>query len=166
VADDLPAAREAIREVDPQIVVTATHLMEDRVTRSVAEERFRALLSAAFGLTALVLAAVGLYGVIARRTADRRREFGVRMPLGARPADVGGLVLRDAALLVAGGLLIGLPGAYATAQVTTSLLYGITPSSPWLFVVAAAVLAAVAAAASFLPARRASLADPVTALRS
>jgi predicted permease len=162
----LPAVREAIREVDPQLVVTATHLMEERVARSVAEERFRAVLSSAFGVTALVLAAIGLYGVIARRTADRRREFGVRVALGARPADVGGLVLRDAALLVAGGLLIGLPAAYATAQVTHSLLYGITPSSPWFFAGVAAVLAAVAAAASFLPARRASLADPVTALRS
>ena len=77
-----------------------------------AEERFRAVLSAAFGFTALVLAAVGLYGVIARRTAGRRRQFGIRVALGARPADVSGLVIRDAALLVVLGLALGLPAGY------------------------------------------------------
>ena len=140
--------------------------MEERVARSVAEERFRAMLSAAFGLTALTLAAVGLYGVIVRRTADRRREFGVRVALGARPADVGGLVLRDAALLLASGLALGLPAAYATAQVTRTLLFGVSATSPYVFALTAGTLAVVAVAASFLPARRASLADPVAALRA
>jgi ABC-type antimicrobial peptide transport system permease subunit len=166
VASVLPAVREAINKVSPQIVVTSTSLLEERVARSVAEERFRATLSAAFGFTALTLAAVGLYGVIARRSADRRREFGVRVALGARPADVGGLVLRDAALLVVVGLLLGLPAAYATAQVTRSLLFGVSATSPYVFLLTAAGLAAVAAAASLLPARRASLADPVAALRA
>jgi predicted permease len=161
----LPAVRNAIRDVTPQLVVTSTTLLEDRVARSVAEERFRAMLSAAFGLTALLLAAVGLYGVISRRTADRRREFGVRVALGARPTDVGGLVLRDAALLIASGLALGLPAAYAAAQVTRSLLYGVSASSPVVFGVTAATLALVAVAASFLPARQASRADPVAALR-
>ena len=161
----LPAVRDAIKAVSPQLVVTSTALMEERVARSVAEERFRAMLSAAFGLTALTLAAVGLYGVIVRRTADRRREFGVRVALGARPADVGGLVLRDAAILLGCGLLLGLPAAYATAQLTRSLIFGISTTSPYVFALTAAVLAVVAVAASFLPARRASLADPVTALR-
>lgn len=162
----LPAVRTAIREVDPQLVVTAMHLMEDRVARSVAEERFRAMLSAAFGVTALVLAAVGLYGVIARRTADRRREFGVRMALGARPSDVGGLVLRDAIMLFVCGLAVGLPAAYAAAQITGSLLYGVSPSSPQVFALAVAPLGLVALTGSFVPARRASVADPVAALRS
>ena len=166
VASTLPAVRDAIRRVSPQLVVTSTALMEERVARSVAEERFRATLSAGFGLTALVLAAVGLYGVIVRRTADRRREFGVRMALGARPADVGGLVLKDAAILLACGLALGLPAAYATAQLTRSLLFGISATSPSVFVLTAATLAVVAVAASFLPARRASLSDPVAALRS
>ena len=166
VASLLPSVRQAIAQVSPQLVVTSTALMEERVARSVAEERFRAMLSAAFGLAALTLAAVGLYGVIVRRTADRRREFGVRVALGARPADVGGLVLRDAALLVVSGLLLGLPAAYATAQVTRSLLFGVSASSPYVFALTAGTLAVVAAAASFLPARRASLADPVAALRT
>ena len=166
VATLLPAVRQAIAEVSPQLVVTSTALMEERVARSVAEERFRAMLSAAFGLAALILAAVGLYGVIVRRTADRRREFGVRVALGARPSDVGGLVLRDAALLVVSGLLVGLPAAYATGQVTRSLLFGVSASSPYVFAVTAGTLAVVAVAASFLPARRASLADPVAALRA
>ena len=97
---------------------------------------------------------------------DRRREFGVRIALGARPADVGGLVLREAAVLVACGFVLGLPAAYAAAQVTGSLLYGVTPSSPYVFATALSALAVVAIAAAFLPARRASLADPVAALRS
>ena len=162
----LPAVRQAIGEVTPQLVVTSMTLLEDRVARSVAEERFRALLSAAFGVTALVLAVVGLYGVLSRRTADRRREFGVRVALGARPADVGTLVLKDAALLIACGLAIGLPAAYAVARVTQSLLFGVSPSSPHVFAVTVAVLGLVALTASFLPARKASLADPLAALRS
>ena len=166
VSSLLPAVSHAMKQVAPQLVVTSTALMEERVARSVSEERFRASLSAAFGLTALTLAAVGLYGVIVRRTADRRREFGVRVALGARPADVSGLVLRDAALLVVSGLALGLPAAYATAQVTRSLLFGVSASSPYVFALTAAVLACVAVAASFLPARRASLADPVAALRA
>ena len=104
--------------------------------------------------------------MIVRRTADRRREFGVRVALGARPVDVSGLVLRDSALLVFCGLALGLPAAYATAQVTRSLLFGVSASSPYVFALTAATLAVVAAVASFLPARRASLADPVVALRT
>jgi hypothetical protein len=166
VARVLPAVREAIREVTPQLVVMSSHVMAERVAHSVAEERFRAMLAAAFGVTALALAAVGLYGAIARRGAERRREFGVRIALGARPADVGRLVLRDAAVLVGSGLFLGLPAAYATAQLTRSLLFGISSSSPLVFAATAGTIACVAAAASFLPARRASLADPVNALRS
>ena len=162
----LPAVRSAINEVTPQLVVTSMTVLEDRVARSVAEERFRAMLSAGFGVTALALAAIGLYGVISRRTADRRREFGVRVALGARPSDVGGLVIRDAALLIVAGLLVGVPAAYASAQVTQSLLFGVSPSSPYVFGIAAMALGAVALTASFLPARRASLADPIAALRS
>jgi predicted permease len=162
----LPSVRSAINAVTPQLVVTSTVLMEERVARSVAEERFRAILSAAFGVTALLLAAVGLYGVIARRTAERRREFGIRVALGARPAQVGGLVLRDATVLIACGFAVGVPAAYATAQVTRSLLFGISASSPLVFALTATTLALVAAAASLLPARRASYADPVSALRS
>jgi predicted permease len=160
------AARAAIRDLDPRLVVTSTTLLEERVAGSVAEERFRAVLSAAFGVSALLLAAVGLYGVISRRTADRRREFGVRVALGARPADVGGLVLRDAIVLFVCGLALGLPAAYAAAQVTTSLLYGVSPSSPSVFALAVLVLGLITLAASFLPTRRASVADPVAALRS
>jgi putative ABC transport system permease protein len=165
VAGLLPAVRSAINEVTPQLVVRSMTVLEDRVARSVAEERFRAMLSAAFGVTALLLAAVGLYGVISRRTADRRREFGVRVALGARPTDVRGLVLRDALLLIAGGLALGLPAAYVAAQLTRSLLFGVSASSPAVFGVTVTTLALVAVAASLLPARQASRADPVAALR-
>jgi putative ABC transport system permease protein len=157
--------RQAIGEVSPQLVVTSMTSLEERVMRSVAEERFRATLSAVFGAMALGLAAVGLYGLAARRVADRRREFGVRMALGARPADIGGLVLRDAVFIVLLGLLVGLPAALAAVQVTRTLLFGVTPTSPHVFALTAAVLSFVALTATFLPARRASQADPIRALR-
>jgi hypothetical protein len=166
IASMMPLVRQAIREVTPQLVVTAITPMEERVARSVAEERFRAMLSSLFGAAALVLAAIGLYGLIARRAADRRREFGVRMSLGARPADVRSLVVRDAVLLTVAGLTMGLPAAYAAAQVTRTLLYGVDATSPRVFALTSAVLALAALTASLLPARRASRADPIAALRS
>jgi putative ABC transport system permease protein len=158
--------RQAIGEVSPQLVVTSMTSLEERVMRSVAEERFRATLSAAFGAMALGLAAVGLYGLAARRVADRRREFAVRMALGARPADIGGLVLRDAVVIVLLGLLTGLPAALTAVQVTRTLLFGVTPTSPHVFALTAATLALVALTATFLPARRASQADPIRSLRA
>jgi len=113
----------------------------------------------------VLLAAVGLYGLIARRAADRRREFGVRIALGARPSDVGRLVVRDALLIITLGLIAGLPAAYAAAQVTQLLLFGVTPSSPHVFALTAATLAIVALIATLLPVRRASRADPMLALK-
>jgi ABC-type antimicrobial peptide transport system permease subunit len=135
------------------------------VAQSVAEERFRATLSAVFGGGALLLAAVGLYGLAARRVADRRREFGVRVALGARPGDVRRLVLRDAFVIVAIGLAIGLPASFATAQVTRSLLFGVSATAPHVFAITVAVLVSMVMLATILPARRAGRVDPVIALR-
>ena len=160
-----PAARRAIADVSPQLVVTSMTTMSSRVEQSVAEERFRATLAAVFGTSALVLAAVGLYGLAARRVADRRREFGVRAALGARPRDVRRLVVRDAALIVSLGLAAGLPAAVAAAQLARSLLFGVTPTAPHVFAAAAVALGVVAAAATALPARRASRIDPVHVLK-
>jgi ABC-type antimicrobial peptide transport system permease subunit len=161
----LPAARRAIADVSPQLVVTSMTTMSSRVEQSLAEERFRATLAAVFGTSARVLAAVGLYGLAARRVADRRREFGVRTALGARPRDVRRLVVRDAALIVSLGLAAGLPAAVAAAQVASSLLFGVTPTAPHVFAAAAVALGVVAAAATALPARRASRIDPVHVLK-
>ena len=161
----LPALRQAIADANPQVVVTSTHTMEAVFGRTIAQERFRAMLSAGFAGMALMLAAVGLYGVAARRVAERRRELGVRVALGAQPANLRALVLRDTSLTVGLGLAIGLPAAFAASQVTSAFLFGVSPTAPHVFIVASAVLAAAALAATFLPARRASRTDPMLALR-
>jgi ABC-type antimicrobial peptide transport system permease subunit len=161
----LPAMRRAINEVSPQIVVTSTSTLASRVERAVVEERFRATLSAIFGAAALVLATVGLYGLAARRVADRQREFGVRVALGARPGDVRRLVIRDALLIVLVGLAAGVPAAFAAAQTARTLLFGVTTTSPHIFVLAVAVLGTAVSLATILPARLAGRVDPIQALK-
>jgi ABC-type antimicrobial peptide transport system permease subunit len=161
----IDALRQAIQERHPQSVVTSAFLMSDRLAVLLAAERFRAAMSAAFGGVALVMAAVGLFALAARRVAERRREIGVRIALGAGPSRIRRLVLRDGLLNVAFGLAAGLPAAFAASQLTTSYLYGVTPTSPRVFVGAALVLGAVALVATLIPARRASRIDPLLALR-
>jgi ABC-type antimicrobial peptide transport system permease subunit len=129
------------------------------------EERFRATLSLMFGSAALVLAAVGLYGLAARRVADRRREIGVRVALGARPVDIRRLVIGDAVRTIAVGRSLGFPVAYVASRVTGTLLYGVSPTAPHVFATAAAVLAVSAFAATLLPARRAAAIDPLVVLK-
>jgi ABC-type antimicrobial peptide transport system permease subunit len=161
----LPLMRQVIRDVDPRMVVTGTHTLESLVAEALAAERFRAALSIAFGGAALLLAAVGLYGLSARRAAERTREFGLRVALGASPMDVRRLVLRDAALIVGLGLTVGLPAGWGASQLTQSFLFGVSPTAPHVFIGASTVLAVVALVAAFLPARRASRVDPMLALR-
>ena len=124
-----------------------------------------ASLSAFFGFLAAVLAMIGLYGVVSFMVVRRRNEIGVRMALGATRKDILTLVLREAGILVAAGLGIGVVLAISGASLARSLLYGLGPSDPVTIVLAALALAAVAAAASLLPAHRAATLDPVTALR-
>ncbi len=161
----LPAIRGALADVDPQIVVTGITTMDQSLAGVIAAERFRATLSTAFALAALLLAAVGLYGVAARRVADRRREFGIRVALGARPDNLRSLVLGDALRTVGIGLAVGLPAAFAASQATRAFLFGVSPTSPHVFLGASAVLAAAALAATLLPARRAGRVHPMLALR-
>jgi predicted permease len=161
----LPAIRQALAEVDAHIVVTGTTTMDTALADVIAAERFRATLSTAFAATALVLAVVGLYGVAARHVADRRRELSIRVALGARPANLRALVLRDGIQTVGLGLAGGLPAAFAASQVTRAVLYGVSPTAPHVFLLASLVLAAAAVVATYLPARRASRVDPMLALR-
>ena len=161
----LPVIRQALAEVHPQIVVTGTTRLETALSEVIAAERFRATLSTAFAATALVLAVVGVYGVAARRVADRRRELGIRVALGASPAALRSLILRDGIETVILGLAVGLPAAFAASQVTRAFLYGVSPTAPHVFLFASLVLAAVAVAATFLPAQSASRTDPMVALR-
>jgi ABC-type antimicrobial peptide transport system permease subunit len=140
--------------------------MRDQVDRSLMRERLLATLASAFGLAALFLVAIGLYGVVSQWANQRTREIGLRMALGATGAGVRWLVLRQATSLVLMGALVGIPAALVTSHQLGRVLYGLGPSDPMSLGLAASALLLAAALAAYLPARRASRVDPMVALRS
>ena len=160
------AARGALASVDADQAVASVRPMRDLVARSVARQRFAALLFAVFSAVALLLAAVGVYGVVAYAVAQRTGEIGVRMALGARPLHVLGLVLREGARPVAVGIAAGLGGGLALARLLQSMLFEVGPHDPLTFALIAALLALVAALACAAPAYRAVRVDPAAALRA
>ncbi|HKQ74024.1 MAG TPA: ABC transporter permease [Blastocatellia bacterium] len=153
------------RELDPQAPAVGLRMMRDWVDDSLTQERFIAQLGSAFSLFALLLACVGLYGVMSYTVARRTNEIGIRMALGAQRSDVVGLVLRETMLLVVIGVIIGLSAALGATRLVASLLYGLTPNDPLTIALASMLLLTVAALAGYLPARRASRVDPMVALR-
>ncbi|MGH7531356.1 MAG: ABC transporter permease [Gemmatimonadales bacterium] len=161
----LPALRRAIQGVDPAIPLADVELMETFVDRSMARVSFAMVLLAIAGMTALLLAAVGLYGVVSYLVTRRTSEIGVRMALGAEPKQVARLVVDGALRLALVGAGIGAVAALGATRVLRGLLYGVEPTHPLAYLVAAAILGAVAALAAYLPARRAARIDPVEALR-
>ena len=158
--------RREVRALDPGVPVFDVASMEERVARSAAPRRFVMRLLAAFAVSALALAALGLYGVVAHGVGQRTREIGIRMALGATPRDVARLVLSGGAAMVGLGLAAGLAGALAAARFLRGILYEVSPSDPASLAAAVLVLAVVALAAHWLPARRAARVDPIAALRS
>jgi predicted permease len=158
--------RRVVQAVNPALRISGLKTMSTAVDQSLREERLLATLSSAFGLAALFLVCLGLYGVIAQWTAQRTQEIGVRMALGATRGGVQWLVLRQAFALVLAGVVLGLPAAAAGARVIRGLLFGVAPFHPLTLGLAGLTLFLVAAAAAYLPARRASRADPMLALRS
>jgi putative ABC transport system permease protein len=159
-----PSVKNALAEVSPDIDIVFD-VYKDVVESSLLRERLMATLSGSFGLLALLLACVGLYGVMSYGVAGRTNEIGIRMALGARGRDVLWLILREAALLVAAGVAVGLPAALAAARLASGLLYGVTPADPVSVSLAVLLMFVVAALASYLPARRATKVDPMIALR-
>jgi ABC-type antimicrobial peptide transport system permease subunit len=157
--------RKEVAARDPLLPIFAVSTLDDRVARSVVNERLIAGLSAVLGGIATLLAVVGLYGVIAYTVTRRTREIGIRMALGAGGAQIAGGVLREAGVLVVVGLCLGLAAAWWLGRYVQSQLYGVTPADPATIAIAAAALTAVAALAAFMPARRASLISPMSALR-
>jgi ABC-type antimicrobial peptide transport system permease subunit len=159
------AVRERVRAIDPTLPVARVASMNDVVAGAVTRERFSALLLGVFAAAALLLAAVGLYGVMAYLVAQRTAEVGIRIALGGRPADVRRLVVRQGVGIAAAGLGAGLLGALALSRSLARLLYEVRPTDPVTYVGIALLLLGVAAAAAYVPARRATRIDPVSALR-
>lgn len=160
----VPAMREAVRGFDPQLPLKFRTL--DQVfSSSLDRRRFSLVIFAVFGVAALLLAAMGIYGVTSYAVAQRTQEIGIRMALGAQMKDVLRLVLRDAMSLVLVGAAIGVAGAYAATRVMSSLLFDVTPTDLVTFVAVPILLFLVALGASLIPARRATKVDPLIALR-
>jgi putative ABC transport system permease protein len=160
------AATAAIHDVDHGLAVFGVEPLTVTLSRSIGQRRFTMLLLGLFAGVALLLAAVGIHGVLSYGISQRRREIGIRMALGARTADLIGLIVREGLGLAGLGLVLGLAGAFALTRFLASQLFGVTPTDPATFAAVAALLAIVAVAATIAPARRAALVDPVVTLRS
>jgi predicted lysophospholipase L1 biosynthesis ABC-type transport system permease subunit len=162
----IPAVRAALREIAPEAPIHQVTTMPQLIKASTAGERLVGWSLAGFAALALALAALGVYGVVAFSVAQRRREVAVRMALGAEPARVLGMILREGMSLVAAGAVVGIVAALLLGKTLASMLFGVAPRDPITLLVIVAVLAAVATCATLLPARRAAAANPMSALRS
>jgi predicted lysophospholipase L1 biosynthesis ABC-type transport system permease subunit len=160
-----PVLRRAVREVDPNQPLARIQTYDEILARAVAPRRFNALLAGLFAATALVLAAVGTYGVLAYTVGTRTRELGVRAALGATRADLARLVASEGGGLTVIALLVGGVGAWVASRWMAALLFQVQPGDPRTLVQVSALLAAVAALAIWLPARQATAVDPNRALK-
>jgi putative ABC transport system permease protein len=161
-----PAIKAAVREVDPEQPISKLREAGELLQDATARQRFNMSLLTLFGVLALTLAGVGVYGVMAYGVNQRTRELGIRLALGARASSVQAMVLRQGLRLTVTGLVLGLVGALALSRLLTTLVYGVNPSDPRVLGVAVLVLAAVSALACLIPAIRATRVDPIDALRS
>jgi predicted permease len=161
----LAAMRREINRLDPEVSLVEPRTLRERVDDSIFVERMIATLSGFFGVLALLLAAIGVYGVMAYSVTRRTAEIGLRIALGAPPAKIERMVLRDGLLLIAAGVAIGLPLSLAAARLSASILFGIKANDAMTFAVAIGLLVASGALAVYIPARRAAAVAPVEALR-
>jgi len=159
------AVREEIRQIDPEEPVSRVATLESQLTAAIARPRLQATLLGSMAALALALAGFGIYGVLSYAVSQDARSFGIRLALGARPADLTAMVLRGGLKLAGAGLIIGCAGALALTRVLRSLLFGVTPTDPPVFAAIAALLVVIAVAASIVPARRAARVDPSASLR-
>jgi putative ABC transport system permease protein len=164
-ADVLSAVRTAIGAVDPDVAFFNVRTMKRQVADSVAQPRLRSALIEVFSVVALILASLGIYGVIACSVAERKKEIGIRIALGAQPSEVQRMVLAQGLKLTAIGLGLGLAGAAAATRLIEGFLFGISASDPFTYVATCVVFLTIAVLASYLPARRAMKVDPIVALR-
>jgi putative ABC transport system permease protein len=164
-ADVLSAVRSAVGGMDPDVAFYKVRTMKQQVADSVAQPRLRSALLVVFSFVALILASLGIYGVIACSVAERKKEIGIRIALGARPSEVRSMVLGQGLKLTAIGLVLGLAGAMAATRLIEGFLFGVSASDPFTYVTTAVAFIAIAIVASYFPARRAMRVDPVVALR-
>jgi predicted permease len=160
-----PVLPALVRQADPRFRIRAIQTYDDLIGNTIVTERIMAALGGFFGLIALIVACLGVFGIMAFQVSRRTNEIGVRMALGAARSGIVALVLREAALLVAIGCAAGVVAALTLTGLTRKMLFGVTPDDPVVFAIAAALLAAAALAAAWLPARRAARIDPLNALR-
>ena len=158
--------RKTVAQIDPATPVSNIQTMRDIVDRSAARQQFTTRLFALFAAIALLLGVVGIYGVMSYAVAQRQREIGVRMALGASPLDAQRLVLGEGLRLAGAGIVVGIVLSLLATRLLGTLLYGVTPTDPLTFAIVPVLLAGVALLASYLPARRATQVDPTTALRA
>jgi len=161
-----PYVRKAIWSVDKDQAIVQVAAMPELVAAREAQRRYASILFEAFGLTALALAAIGIYGMLAGSVTERRREIGLRMALGASPENILGMFVRDGVGLAAVGMGIGLAGAAGASRALESLLFGVSPLDPLVYAAVVAILGLVAALAGWLPASRAAKIDPAATLRA
>jgi putative ABC transport system permease protein len=160
------AVRKELRSIDPNVPAYGIRTLREVLDGSLAARRFNMALLLVFAAVAVALACVGLYGVIAYMVTQRTHEIGVRLALGARPADVLGLVVRHGMALALAGVAIGVLGAFALTRALASLLVGVAATDPWTFVTVGLLLSGVAFVACLVPGLRAARVQPMTALRS
>ena len=160
------AIREQVRKLDPQLPIFDVKSLRTQIDDSLVTQRLITMLSAAFGGLAALLAALGIYGVLAFAVAQRRQEIGVRIALGAQASAVRGLIFSEVGRFLLVGAAIGLPAAYALGRAVESILFGVHASDLRIFALGAALMAAVSFAAAYPPARRAARTDPLESLRS
>ena len=159
------SVREAVAAVDPLVPTGAVRSMDQMLAHSVGLRSFMMMLLSIFGGLALVLASVGIYGVISYAVSQRTREIGVRMALGARPADVLRMILAEGLKLVAVGVALGVAAALMLTRLLEGMIYGVSMRDPLIFVLVNLLMVAVSLAACYVPALRATRVDPITALR-
>jgi putative ABC transport system permease protein len=159
------AIREALKAIDKDQPIDKVTTMSSVVSRSIGARRFYMQLLGMFAALAFILAAVGIYGVVSYSVAQRTREIGIRVALGAQSRDVLGLVVKEALRLTVLGVILGLAGAFAATRILRSLLFEVTPTDPATFICLSLLLTLVALLASYIPARRATKVDPLLALR-
>jgi ABC-type antimicrobial peptide transport system permease subunit len=164
-ASVLSAVRDAVRSIDKDLPLIDIRTQEEQIEATMQQERIFATLTAGFGVLALILAGVGIYGLMAYNVARRTNEIGVRMALGAQRGVIGRMVLGETLTLVAAGVMIGVPAAWALSRVIASQLFGLSPHDPATLVSVVLLLFAAGFLAGYVPSRRATNMDPMVALR-